>query len=46
MLGTLVQFYCRTIDNVEVFSSLFSVETVPRFFFLSFFQLREKIRAE
>jgi hypothetical protein len=31
-LGTQVQFYCRTIDNVEVFSSLFSVETVPRFF--------------
>jgi hypothetical protein len=37
MLGTQVQFYCRTIDNVEVFSSLFSVETVPRFFSQLFF---------
>jgi len=47
MLGTQVQFYCRTIDNVEVFSSLFSVETVPRFFFLNFFlaQRKDHIRA-
>ena len=47
MLGTQVQFYCRTIDNVEVFSSLISVETVPRFFFLNFFlaQRKDQIRA-
>jgi hypothetical protein len=43
MLGTQVQFYCRTIDAVEVVSSLFSVGTLPRFFFSAFFQLREKI---